>query len=292
MKPGLKNMVFGLCLVVWAAHVQAQTCESPRTLRVSLIPKMSSAALGAEYQPLVKVLAAKLQRPIEIVMAPSYGAVVEGLLAGTIDLAELGPASYAQAKARDSRVTAFASLIQRIGPNTDAADSYRSLLIVRRDRKMADLASLRGSNISLVDPASTSGALIPRQMITKLTGVPFERYFGRITFAGSHDRAIQAVQKGFVDAAFVSSSRLDEALRQGSVRPDELQVQWKSSPIPYDPFVYRGQLCQAVTDRIKQAFFQNIAWRQDLFKDMNGEGFAHVSDENYRDIREAYANQR
>lgn len=67
-------------------------------------------------------------------------------------------------------------------------------------------------------------SLIPRQMIRHLTGAPLERYFGRITFAGSHDRAMQAVQKGFVDAAFVSSSRLDEALRKGSVRPDAADV--------------------------------------------------------------------
>jgi phosphonate transport system substrate-binding protein len=128
-------------------------------------------------------------------------------------------------------------------------------------------------------------------MISKLTGMPLERYFGRITFAGSHDRAILAVQRGYADAAFVSSSRLDEALRTGSVRPDELQVHWKSSPLPYDPFVYRGQLCQSVTDKIKQAFFENGTSQQELFRRMNGEGFAKVSDGNYREIREAYANQ-
>ncbi len=286
-----RRLLFGLYLASFAVFIQAQTCESPKTLRVSLIPKKSAEALGAEYQPLIKVLEAGLKQRVEIVLASSYGSVVEGLLAGTIDLAELGPASYAQAKARDSRITAFASLIQRVGPYTEASDSYRSLLIVRKDKNIKDLASLRGSNISLVDPASTSGALIPRQMISKLTGVPLEHYFGRITFAGSHDRAIQAVQKGFVDAAFVSSSRLDEALRTGSVRPDELQVHWKSSPIPYDPFVYRGQLCQSVTDKIKLVFFENGATQKDMFKGMNGEGFAPVSDANYLEIREAYSHQ-
>jgi phosphonate transport system substrate-binding protein len=283
--------LFGLYLLAFALCSQAQNCEIPKALRVSLIPKKSSEALGAEYQPLVKVLEAALKQPVEIVLASSYGSVVEGLLAGTIDLAELGPASYAQAKTRDARITAFASLIQRTGPHTDTVDSYRSLLVVRREKNTKDLASLRGSKLSLVDPASTSGALIPRQMISKLTGVPLERYFGRITFAGSHDRAIQAVQKGLVDAAFVSSSRLDEALRTGSVGPDELQVQWKSPPIPYDPFVYRGQLCLSVTDKIRQAFFDNGASHQDLFQALHGEGFAHVSDGNYRQIREAFALQ-
>jgi phosphonate transport system substrate-binding protein len=212
-------------------------------------------------------------------------------LAGSVDLAELVPAPYGQAKARDAGITAFASLIQRVGPHTESSDSYRSLLIVRRDKNFKGLTSLRSNSVSLIDPASTSGALIPRQVISKMTGMPLERYFGRITFAGSHDRAIQAVQKGFVDSALVSSSRLDEAVRTGSVHPDEIQVLWKSSPIPYDPFVYRGQLCASVIDKIKHAFFQNSASLQGMFKHINGEGFTPVSDDQYREIRETYASQ-
>lgn len=288
---GCIKQSLGLLLACLAGLVHAQACDSPKTIHISVIPKSSSGAQSAQFQPLVKVLEATLKQPVQIVLAPSYGAVVEGLLAGSIDLAELGPASYAQAKARDSRITAFASLIQRTGANTEASDSYRALLIVRRDRKFNDLSDLRGGTLSLVDPASTSGALIPRMAITKLTGAPLERYFGRITFAGSHDRAIQVVQKGLVDAAFVSSSRLDEALRTGTVRMDDLQVLWKSSPIPYDPYVYRGQLCQQVIDKIQQAFFQNKGALKDMFRDMNGEGFARVTDEHYRDIRDIYANQ-
>lgn len=286
-----RTLLLGLSLALFAASIQAQACDNPKIIRVSLIPLKNAESQAAEFRPLVKALEDSLKRPVELVPAPSYGAVVEGLLAGNIELAELGPASYAQAKARDAGITAFASLIQRVGLHTDASDSYRSLLIVRRDRNFNGLASLRDSNVSLIDPASTSGALIPRQAISKLTGMPFERYFGRVTFAGSHDRAIQAVQKGFVDAAFVSSSRLDEALRTGSVRPDEMVVQWKSSPIPLDPFVYRGQLCQPVIDKIKQAFFQSGTSLQGLLRSMNADGFNPVSDDKYREIRDIYASQ-
>ena len=291
MSSPFRTLLSGLFLAIGVGLATAQPCESPRVIHVSLIPKKSSEIQGAEYQPLLKALESTLKQPVELVEGSSYGAVIEGLLAGSIDLAELGPASYAQAKARDNRITAFASMIQRKGPNTESGDSYRSLLLVRSDKKFSGLPSLRGHSLSLIDPASTSGALIPRQAIVKLTGTPLEQYFGRITFAGSHDRAIQAVQKGLVDAAFVSSSRLDEALRSGSVRADELQVLWKSSPMPYDPFVYRGQLCQPLIDKIKQAFFQSGTTLQDMFRGMNGEGFTHVSDDQYREIREVYGNQ-
>ncbi len=291
MKLITPTLLLGLCLALFAGPIQAQDCDNPKTIRLSLIPKKKPESQAIEYQPLVKALEDSLQRPVELVLMPSYGAVVEGLLSAGIDLAELGPASYAQAKARDEGITAFASLMQHPGPHTESKESYHSLLVVRRDKKFDGLASLRGGSLSLIDPASTSGALIPRQAIKKLTGMPLERYFGRITFAGSHDRAIQVVQKGLVDAAFVSSSRLDEALRRGNVGPNEIVVQWKSSPIHHDPFVFRSKLCQPVIDKIKQVFFQNSAALQEMFRSMNAEGFKPVQDEQYQDIREIYSSQ-
>lgn len=284
-----RKLLLALALFSCLGSPRAADCEDPKVLRFALIPMKNAEAQLAEYRPLLQVLEKTLERRIEIVHAASYGTVVEGLLAGSIDLAELGPASYAQAKERDPEITAFASPIQRSGPHTESASHYRSLLIVRRDKGFDSIANLTGASVSLIDPASTSGAVIPRHSFAKATGIPLERYFRRVTFAGSHDRAILGVQKGFVDAAFVSSSRLDEALRLGRLRPDEIAILWKSSAIPYDPFVYRGQLCRPLTERIKRAFFLENAALQGMFRDINIEGFARVSDEDYREIREIFA---
>lgn len=289
MNNTFRILLAALAILLSLGASQAADCDDPKPLRFALIPMKNSSTQLAEYRPLIQVLEKALDRRVEIVHAASYGTVVEGLLAGSIDLAELGPASYAQAKDRDAGVTAFASFMQRSGPHTDSGAHYRSLLIARRDRGFRGIAGLRGASVSLIDPASTSGALVPRHALAQLTGIPLERYFGRVTFAGSHDRAIQSVQKRVVDAAFVSSSRLDEALRHGKLRPDEVEVLWKSAPIPYDPFVYRGRLCQPLIERIKQAFFQENAALQAMFREINIEGLARVDDEHYREIRALYA---
>ena len=282
-------LVIVLVMLLHPAPARAADCEDPKPLRFALIPKKNPELQLAEYQPLIQVLEKTLERRIEIVHTASYGTVIEGLLAGNIDLAELGPASFVQADARDASITAFATFSGRIGPHTDSGEFYRSLLVVRRDRGFSSIASLRDSSISLIDPASTSGALLPRHIFARLTGIPLERYFKRITYAGSHDRAIQAVQKGLVDAAFVSSRRLDEAIRQGSVRPDEVAVLWKSSPIPFNPFVYRGRLCQPLVERIKQAFFSESADLQVMFRVLGQEGFVAVNDDHYLEIREIFS---
>ena len=284
-----KRLVLALATLLHLGSALAGSCEDPKPLRFALIPIKNSEALLNGYRPLIQVLERTLQRKVEIVPAASYGSVVEGLLAGNIDLAELGPASYAQAKERDPRITAFATPVLRRGPQAEAGAIYRSLLIVRRDKGFDSVASLRDTDVSLIDPASTSGALIPRHGFARLTGIPLERYFRRVTYAGSHDRAIESVRKGTVDAAFVSSSRLDEALRNGSLRADEISILWKSSPIPSDPIVYRGQLCQPLVDRIKQAYFEENPALQEMFRNLSIEGFARVSDEQYREIREIFS---
>ena len=189
-----KKYFVGLVTLFCLGSLGAAQCSDPKIFRFAVIPKKTVEIQFNEYRPLIQALERLLARRIELVHPVSYGAVVEGILSGSIDLAELGPASYALAKTRDPGITAFASITGIKGTYTDSSSHYRALLIVQRNKGFNSVADLRGASVSLIDPTSTSGALLPREAIAKLIGVPPERYFGRITFAGSHDRAIQSVQ--------------------------------------------------------------------------------------------------
>lgn len=285
----LLALAVGLLLAACPAAA-GNNCDDPRPLRLALTPIKNAETQAAQYRPLIQQLEKALARRVELVPAPSYGTVIEGLLADGVDLAELGPASYAIARSRGARITPFASFALR-KPGGEPASSYRSLLIVRRDRGLDSIEGLRGSTVSLTDPASTSGTILPRQAISRLTGQSLEAYFQRLSFAGSHDRAIEAVQKKRVDAAFVASSRLDEALRQGTVQADELKIIWQSPAIPYDPFVLRDRLCPALAARIKQVFLGDSRVLHGMFVELNIAGFIAVGDEQYREIREMFASQ-
>ena len=94
-----------------------------------------------------------------------------------------------------------------------------------------------------------------------------------------------------VDAAFVSSLRVDEALNQGGLGQSELKIIWTSSPIPHDPFVYRGKLCPNLVALLDKAFFQNDASFQEMFLQLNISGFTRVNDDNYQEVRAIFAKQ-
>lgn len=85
----------------------------------------------------------------------------EGVLNKSIDLAELGPGSYARAKARGAEISAFATLYQ----SNEQLPIYHSVLITREDSGMRSLEDLKNKSLSLVDPLSTSGSIVPRVAI-------------------------------------------------------------------------------------------------------------------------------
>ncbi|MCA1937179.1 MAG: phosphate/phosphite/phosphonate ABC transporter substrate-binding protein [Dechloromonas sp.] len=286
-----KSLQYLICclLLLSFSSAMANECENPKPLRMGQVPQISREILLSQYQSLYQHLETVLKRKVEVVHMPSYTAVVEGLIDGSIDLAELGPASYAQAKKRGANVIAFASFSGQRGKLFDLSHGYRAILITRADRKLDHLDKLKGASLSLVDPASTSGALYPRHIIPKMTGLPLERYFGRISFAGSHDRAINAVRRGLTDAAFISNTKLDAEIADGKIAPTEITVVWQSELIPLDPFVYRQSLCPEVTAAIKKAFLGDpTPFRPMLDMMKRPDGFIAVSDENYRKIRQLY----
>ncbi|MCK6405444.1 MAG: phosphate/phosphite/phosphonate ABC transporter substrate-binding protein [Rhodocyclaceae bacterium] len=263
-------------------------CEDPRPLRFAQVPQKKADLLASQFQPLYQHLERVLGRRIEVIQAPSYSAVVEGLLLGNIDLADLGPAAYAMAKKRRANIVVFASFAGQQGVVFDTARGYHSVLVTRADKAFVTIDKLRGATVSLTDPASTSGALFPRREIARITGMPLERYFRRVSYAGSHDRAIEALQRGAVDAAFVSSTRIDEMIRSGQLRRDELRILWQSSLIPFDPFLYRGTLCKPLADKIRHAFLVDTEPLRPLFEALRRPGFNAVDDDTYRAIRDIY----
>lgn len=283
----IQKLAAALCLAACSGTAAlAQGCDDPSVLRFASIPKSDGAQQQQTLRPLMRELERVLQKRVEVVRSNSYAAVVEGLHAANVDLAELGPASYALLMERSPSVTAFAALSQASGADAPAPGTYRSVLVVRADSGYQSLKDLRGKTLSLTDPVSTSGALLPMQAVQKMTGEPVERYFSRVTYAGSHLRALEAVHKGMVAAAFVSSRRAEEFAEHRPGTSGEMAVLWQSPPIPNDPFVYRSSLCKPLADKIRQVFFGASPALQPMFNELGGRRFVPASDADYRPMRE------
>lgn len=284
-RPACACLLMLFAAVPGASH--AENCQNPHPIRFSLIPKKNMAEQLEHYRPLLSQLEKKLGRQVIIYQPTSYSSVIEGLLAGSIDIAELGAASYSLAKNRNPEaIEAFATHTHMRGTFTPEGKYYRSMLIVKHSSDYRDLRSLREKNVNLTDPASTSGAVVPRTLFARIVGMPLEQYFSHVLYAGSHEKAAQSVYKDFSDAAFVASTRLDEAIASGKFKPGDFRILWESEPIPNEPTVFRSSLCAPLKAQIRAVYFSQDATLTPVLAKLKATQFIPASDSDYAAIRE------
>jgi len=273
-----------------AAPAAAQSCEDPKVLKFSIIPTQETIRELTLYKPVMDLLSKNTGKKIEFYMPTSYSSVVEALMGKWVDVAVLGPESYVIAHNKEPSIEVFATYYKKKDGVQEAGPGYKSLLITKKGSKFTTIDSVKGSVMLLVDPASTSGALIPDSVFVKdVIHVPLKQYFSKVAFSGGHDLSTLAVAEGKADAAFVASHRFMNTVATGKVKVEDFNYLWSSPLIPQDPFVYRGTLCPALKDQIAKTFLtlDSTPEGQKYLENVGSEKFVKMTDKDYDIIRAA-----
>ncbi len=285
----LGKTLLALAASLFSLGAWAESCDNPERLRFSFIPQGDIRSDAEAFQPLINRVQKIVGKPVSIIKPSSYASVIEGLQAGTIDFALLGPASYAAAKKADPDIMVFATFFKKGGAFDSDGMFYNSLLVTKGDGHFSDISSLHGATLALTDPNSTSGYVVPHHFFPKASGQALESYFGKIVYAGDHDHAALAVLSGKVDAAFVASYHLSDLVRAGKASPGDFKVIWRSEQIPREPFVYRNKLCTPIKEKIVSVFLKSSTEQIKVTLDrFQTERFVPMNDTDYRMIRELY----
>lgn len=241
-----------------AAPAFAQTkCEDPKVLKFSLVPTQDSLRELTYYKPILDQLSKNTGKKIEFYMPTSYSSVVEALLGKWVDVAVLGPESYVIAKSKEPTVEVFGTYSRLKNGIQEAGPGYKAVLITKKGSKFSDIASLKGAVLALVDPASTSGSLVPENVFPKQNNTPpLKTYFSKVVYSGGHDLSAISVAEGKVDAAFVATHRFMETVNAGKIKQEDFNYLWYSPLLPQDPFVYRNTLCDDLKAKIANTFLQ------------------------------------
>jgi phosphonate transport system substrate-binding protein len=213
-----------------------------------------------------------------------YSAIIEAQRAGNVQIAHYGPSSYARARlVTNQGVEVFATFVP--------ADGTRGLypaLYVRAAEPATSVQELKGKNLCLVDPNSTTGNDGPRFYLSKL-GIDPGSFFAKVVYAGSHENAVIALQRGTCDAAFTwwgsdQDSMVARMAKKGLVKSDEFRMIAKADIIPTPPIAYLSSLPIDLKHSIQAAFVD--AYRKDRAAvdqlwDGQFAGFRAASDEDY-----------
>ncbi len=186
---------------------------------------------------------------VEFYPATDYAGVMQGLLAGQLEMAGLGPVGYAGIYLQDPEaVEPFV-----VSSNVDGTLGYYSVIVTRADSGITDLEGLKGKSLAWADPNSSSGYLYPKAGL-ELAGIKIDEYFGSTGFSGGHEQGVIAVLDKQYDAAATWASMLGERAEgytrgnlrrmvdKGALKMEDINIVWQSGIIPNGPTVIRKSL--------------------------------------------------
>jgi phosphonate transport system substrate-binding protein len=243
-----------LAFAVNAAYAQDYKAKYPE-LVFAKVPDENASGTTDRWTPLTNYLSKELGVKVTLRIANDYAAVIEGQRAGNIHIAMYGPASYARAFMTGAQVEPFA-----IEVSGDGTKGYYSVLYVKADAPYKTVQDLRGKNLCLVDPNSTSGNNVPRYALHKM-GIDPETFFAKVVYAGSHENAVIGVQQGTCEAAFnwwndEKESNLLRMDRKGMAKAADYRIVFKSELIVNSPMAYLATLPANLKVAIRQAVLE------------------------------------
>ena len=233
--------------VAAVALVTLSTQALARDLVMGLIPAESNDEMIQKFEPMRAYLEKKLGRKVKVFTATDYSGVIEAMKKKRIDIAWFGPLSYYLAE-QEAGAEAFA-----VGVMPNGKSTYRSYFVVPGDSPAKTLMDLKGKSAAFVDPASTSGGLMPTYLIKKYTGMSPQQFFGKFTWTGSHDAAEMAVKNRTVDVAADNNITYPLMLSKGLITKKTNRVLMESPDLPGSPLCYRKDLPESLKKKIKYA---------------------------------------
>lgn len=218
-----------------------------KELVMGLIPAENNEEMIQKFEPMRAYLERKLDLKVKVFTATDYTGVIEAMKKKRVDIAWFGPLSYILAE-QEAGAEAFA-----VGVRDNGKSTYKSIFVVPGDSPAKTLADLKGKSVAFVDPASTSGGLMPTYLVKQETGRMPQDFFGKFTYAGSHDAAELAVKNRTVDAAADNDITYEKMLGQGLITKESNRILAESPELPGSPLVYRKDLDLKLKKALKEA---------------------------------------
>jgi phosphonate transport system substrate-binding protein len=221
-------------------------------LTFAIIPSENASGVSDRWAPFMECLTQQIGVPVKLRVANDYAAVIEGQRAGNIQIAYYGPAAYARAYLTGVQTEPFA-----IEVSEGNVKGYYSVFYVKKDSPYQKIEDLKGKNLGLVDPNSTSGNNVPRFALDSMKIDP-DTFFGKVVYTGSHENAVLALGQGTVDVAAnwwnnPTDSNLTRMATKGMAKSDDFRVIYKSDMIVNSPIAYLKDMPADLKAKVRAA---------------------------------------
>ncbi|WP_421849453.1 phosphonate ABC transporter substrate-binding protein [Oricola sp.] len=238
-------------VAVAAVAAGAVSAQAQDVFRVGILGGENEADRLRNNQCLVDLLPEAIGvKEVKLFPAADYDGVIQGLLGGTLDYAELGASGYAKVYLADAEAVDPVLTTQQV----DGATGYYSIMLAKKESAINTIEDMKGKKLGFADPDSTSGFLVPSVALPVQLGMSLDEYFSDTGFGGGHENTVLEMLKGNFDASVTWSSGVGEyedGYTSGNIRKmvdkglldmnDVVEV-WRSPLIPNGPIVVSNKL--------------------------------------------------
>jgi phosphonate transport system substrate-binding protein len=261
-------------------------------ITIGLNPAENSESLEANGKRFIEVLKQQAGLRAKTFVASDYTALIEAMRGGRVDFAFLPPFSLVEAeKLADAKV-----LLKAVRKGKEV---FYAGIIVRADKPYQKIEDLKGKSIAWVDPASTSGFIIPKASLLTKKKLAADKFFGKQTYAGSHDAVVLAVMNGTVDAGatWANDPRGEDGAwhlyLKGPAEQKKIRMVFVSDPIPNETMATTGKVARenpALVEKMTK-LVQGMGKTEDgrrVLQALYGiDSMVPAKSEEYRPVREA-----
>jgi len=259
------------------------TVDNP--IKMYFVPSVDVKVIEDNTKTIQTYLEANTPYKYEVAIPASFVAVVEAIGTNRADVAAVNTFGYIMANERygaEARLTVI-----RYGLPT-----YKAQFIASVASGITDINGLTGKKVAFVDPASTSGYLLPLKVLKDKDVKPAET-----VFAMRHDSVVSMVYQGQVDAGATFYSPEAEGKIQDARRlvktqypdvEDKVKIIELTDSIPNDPIVFRKGVPEEIKTAVTNAFmnFVKTPEGKDAFYKLYGvTDFQKAKDSDYDGVR-------
>lgn len=287
----LVALILGLfCLVVSA---QAKDPEViPDRLRLGVVVGADESA-RERVEPFRIALEEIADLPVDLFLMETLGDAVDGLVKGRIDYVRLSPSAYAAAY----RLCKCVEPLVTAGPDDFPARFY-AILVSKRGEDTISLEDLKGTRLAVGNKHAVAAYRVPIANLAA-DGIDARSHFQTLVEVQNPVEGLRALMDGRVQASFAWSSLAGEAKNgftagtlndyyvSGSKGFKDLEIVWRSPPIPYSAHSISKDLPDTLKRRLRAGLMDMRREAPDAYlaiePDLPG-GFEPVVHADYRPV--------
>ncbi|POF34435.1 phosphate/phosphite/phosphonate ABC transporter substrate-binding protein [Roseibium marinum] len=270
--------------------------DMPERLRLGVIVAADEGA-RERVEPFRLALEEIADLPVDLFLLKTMGEAVEAIASGRIDYVRLSPSAYAAAH----ELCACVEPLVTAGPDDFPARFY-AILVARRGPEKSSLADLAGTRLAVGARQAVTGYRVPLANLAA-DGINARTHFSTLVEVRDPLEGLRAVLDGRVQSSLAWSTLAGEAKTgytagtlndyyvAGGPGFKDLEIVWRSPPIPYSAHSLRTDLPDALKRRVRAGLMDLRREAPDAYlaiePDLPG-GFEPVVHGDYRPVLRTY----